>query len=302
MKNRNYRLKKALESAGVSQEKLAKVLDKTSQAVNERLNKDREVDSLKLIEAVAMLTGYSFEWLRSGEGPETAEEAKRSVAKKVVGALINMESMRREDERHLVEEKDLKYLKGELIRPVSVTVDRSGKELITYVPVKAQAGYRKGYADPQFIQKLPAFSLPVIINHHATNRMFQVDGNSMRQLGGGGLNDGDIVFAEYVEDIFNLKDGRVYVVVTTEEVFVKRVINRLKTEAKVLILNSDNKSGDYAAIVVHPGEIREVWEYKAHLSRQLPMNTDLFDTINDLQVKQALLEDRLKEIEQKRVP
>jgi transcriptional regulator with XRE-family HTH domain len=281
MKNRNYRLKIALEQAGISQEKLAKLLDKTSQAVSERLNKAREVDSLQFIEAVARLTGYSFEWLRSGQGPEKTPDLLAMVAEPDIQNFNQFND----------------YLKGQHVRPVMVTVDKSGKELITYVPVKAQAGYLKGFQDPQFIQKLPAFNLPVLINQNVTNRMFQVDGNSMRQLGGGGLNDGDIVFAEYVEDVFNLKDGRVYVVVTTEGVLVKRVINRLKTDAKVLVLNSDNKGGDYPAIIVHAGEIREVWEYKAHLSRQLPMNTDLFDEINDIKVSQSLQEDKIRHME-----
>jgi len=186
------------------------------------------------------------------------------------------------------------YLRGDSIRPVTVTVDRTGKELITYVPVRAQAGYRKGFGDPHYIEKLPAYSLP--INVSGTHRMFQVDGNSMRQLGGGGLHDGDIVIASYVEDIFSLKDGRVYVVVSTEGIIIKRCINRLLTEDKVLVANSDNKSGEYPPIILHPHEILEVWELKAYISKQLSLATDLWDVLNDMQVKMALLDDEVKQL------
>ena len=46
--------------------------------------------------------------------------------------------------------------------------------------------------------------------------MFQVSGESMLQLGGGGLHDGDIVIGQYLEDIFSLRDNRVYVIISTE--------------------------------------------------------------------------------------
>src|SRR5688500_14253664 len=63
MGNRNLALKRALEIKNVSQEKLAKRLGISSQAVNERLNKDQDVDSLTFIDAVAELTGYTREQL-----------------------------------------------------------------------------------------------------------------------------------------------------------------------------------------------------------------------------------------------
>ena len=50
----------ALHEAGVSQEKLASELGISSQAVNERLNKDKQVDSIRLIKAVCKLTGKHF--------------------------------------------------------------------------------------------------------------------------------------------------------------------------------------------------------------------------------------------------
>jgi phage repressor protein C with HTH and peptisase S24 domain len=202
--------------------------------------------------------------------------------------------------KHVIGESDIEYLKGKNVRPLTVTVDRSGNELITYVPVKAQAGYRRGYGDPQYIQKLPAFSLPILISQSSTHRMFQVDGNSMRQIGGGGLNDGDVVIAAYVEDVFTIKDNRVYVFVTTEGLLIKRIFNRLTTPDKVVVLNSDNKSGEYGPIILHPHEILEVWEYKAHISKQLPFSVDLWEALTELQAKQSILEDQVKALTQEK--
>lgn len=283
MTERNNRIREAIDSRS-SQQKVAERLGISRQAVNLRISGEKDIDSIEFVDAVAELTGLSRDFLIKGDS------ALNNVASKVnaeVGAMM-------EGEPALPA-----FLKGRNIRPVTVTVDRTGKELISYVPVRAQAGYKRGFGDPHYIEKLPAYSLP--INVAGTHRMFQIDGNSMRQLGGGGLNDGDIVIASYVEDIFSLKDGRVYVVVTTEGVIIKRCINRLLTADRVLVANSDNKSGDYPAIILHPQEILEVWELKAYLSKQLSLATDLWDVLNDMQVKMALMEDKVKDLERRQI-
>jgi transcriptional regulator with XRE-family HTH domain len=258
--------------------KLAKKLGYSRASISEMLKSPGD-PPLTYIKAMSELIGVSVETLLSKDSTVQVNVKNQSV---FLGHV-------NEPEEHYE-----KYFKAEAVRPITVVVDRSGKELISYVPVKAQAGYRRGFGDPQFVETLPAFNLP--INISGTHRMFQVDGASMRQLGGGGLNDGDIVIAQYVEDIFTVKDGRVYVVVTTEGVIVKRCINRLATADKVLVANSDNKSGEFAAIILHPSDILEVWEYKAHISKQLPLATDLWDVINDLTYKQALLSEEVKEL------
>lgn len=296
MTERNIRIRQAIDSRS-SQQKVGDRLGISRQAVNMRLTADKDIDSIEFIEAVSELTGYSAIELLYGDTKGTSNSVPR-LARDIAYSMAHPDDMppanlAREDESI---NKD--YLTGKNIRPVTVTVDRTGKELITYVPVRAQAGYRRGFGDPQYIEKLPAFSLP--INVLGTHRMFQVDGNSMRQLGGGGLNDGDIVIASYIEDIFSMKDGRVYVIVNTEGVIVKRCINRLLTADRVLVANSDNKSGEYPPIILHPNEILEVWELKAFISKQLSLATDLWDIVNDLQVKQAMMDDELKNLKQLR--
>lgn len=276
--SRNQRIKDALRAKGISQERLAERLKISQGAVGKQLNKTEDIDSIGFIEAVAELTGRSRDYLIHGR-----EDAEISSSPVVVDDAAALER-----------------LKGEQIRPVAVTVDRAGRELISYVPVKAQAGYRRGFGDPHYIEKLPAYSLP--INIQGTFRMFQVDGNSMRQLGGGGLHDGDIVIAQYVEDVTSIKDGRVYVIVSSEGVIVKRCINRLLTPDRVLVANSDNKNGDYPPIILHPHEILEVWELKAFISKQLSLATDLWDVLNDMQVKMALMDDELKRLRENILP
>lgn len=290
---RNQRIKIALKEASVTQTQLAERLGVSHASVNERLNaKDTEIDSFEFLLAVSELTGKSPYWLYNGEEQKASQYLVDEV-NKAKDTLILEEA---EVLLGNLSDKEKAYLKGSVVRPVTVTVDRSGKELISYVPVKAQAGYANGFGDPKFMQKLPAFTLPNF-NDHGTFRMFQVSGDSMLQLGGGGLKDGDVVIGQYVEDFFTMRDNMVYVVVYSEGVVIKRIINRLSTADKALIMKSDNRNGQYPNFLVHAKDILEVWEYKAHISRQLNFATDLWELINDLQAQQAILANRVDNLD-----
>jgi hypothetical protein len=181
-------------------------------------------------------------------------------------------------------------------RPVLVTVDSHMRENISLVPIKAQAGYLVGYHDPQFIQELPSFALPGFRND--IYRAFEVEGHSMLQFEGAGLYPTDIVIASYVENASDIRDNRVYVIISESEgVIIKRCINRLNAENGVLICNSDNSNGNYPPITLRPEQIKEVWAFRAKISRQIPRSTGLADDITELKAQFAMLSQRMNEIE-----
>jgi transcriptional regulator with XRE-family HTH domain len=60
----------ALELSGKTRQALAEKLGVGRGAVSDMLNKEGEFDSLKYLEATAEITGFSFEWLRTGHGPQ----------------------------------------------------------------------------------------------------------------------------------------------------------------------------------------------------------------------------------------
>lgn len=281
----NERIRLILDREKIANKDVAEWLGMTNSRLSQKF-KDGIWDSVEELKKIARQTGYRLDWIITGSGLEKDtfyEELAESMHVKEILARGASES-------------SVKYLKGNNIRTIAVTVDKSGRELMSFVPVRAQAGYMKGYGDPQFIESLPAFSLPTFTE--GSYRMFQVDGSSMLQLGGGGLHDGDIVIAHYLEDFFSIRDNRVYVVVCAEGVVVKRCLNRLKTDDQALILKSDNKNGDYPDMVLHASEILEVWELKAFISRQLSFSTDLWEVISDLQAQQALLTNKMKTLDE----
>lgn len=177
------------------------------------------------------------------------------------------------------------------IKPVMVTMNDQMAENIAFVPIKAQAGYLQGYANQEYVGTLPSFGLPGFQN--GTFRAFEVEGHSMLQIDNKGFHPGDITINQYVESPHQIRDGRVYVVVTHEGMLLKRCINRLDGETPRLICKSDNRSGDYPDIPLSPDQIIEVWEFKANITRYASPPGDAYTLINDLNVRIAILEEKM---------
>jgi transcriptional regulator with XRE-family HTH domain len=143
-------------------------------------------------------------------------------------------------------------------------INLSGEERrnnIELVPVKAAAGYLNGYADPDFVNELPRFSLPVL--NHGNYRAFEISGDSMLPL-----LSGTIVVGEYVHNITDIKNGKTYILVTKSEgVVYKRVFNYVSENGK-LFLVSDNRQ--YAPYQIDAEEVVEIWSAKAYISLNFP--------------------------------
>src|SRR5437773_9738819 len=115
------------------------------------------------------------------------------------------------------------FIKGSRLRVLATTVDNNNKENIEVVPIKAKAGYKNGYADPDFIAKLPVFQLPILFNDRKY-RMFQISGDSMLPV-----PDKSWVIGEYIENWYDIKDGHPYVFLTQDEGIVFKIAyNELK--------------------------------------------------------------------------
>ncbi|MBV7269111.1 S24 family peptidase [Winogradskyella luteola] len=172
--------------------------------------------------------------------------------------------------------------------PQVIAVNQTGDENVVYVPVKARAGYLDGYGDPEYIETLPSFNMPHLTN--GTYRCFEVKGNSMVRT----FFDGDLVFGKYVEDLRDIKDGRVYIIVSKNDgIVLKRVINRIAERDK-LILKSDNKDGNYPTYTINAEEIVEVWYVTMYASKQMPEPVDIYDRLHELESKIVDLEGALQ--------
>ena len=154
------------------------------------------------------------------------------------------------------------YITGSKLRVLATTVDSENKENIEAVPIKAKAGYKNGYADPDFIKKLPTFQLPILFNDRKY-RMFQIDGDSMLPI-----PDKSWVIGEYIENWHDIKNGQAYILLTIEEGIVfKNVVNQLKKKKK-LELHSLNT--EYKPYELDVNEVKEVWKFVNFISSEIP--------------------------------
>lgn len=154
--------------------------------------------------------------------------------------------------------------KGTRILTVPVKAEDRDQEMIPVVPVTARAGYTTGYADPEFIQMLPVFSLPVPeIHKYRTYRVFQIAGDSMLPL-----QPGTYIIGEYTNNWREIRNGEPYIIVTREDGVVYKRVIKGDSPADPLTLVSDNKL--YEPYSVSPGEVREVWKATGYISFALP--------------------------------
>lgn len=161
-----------------------------------------------------------------------------------------------------VSEKDRKASPSKGKEVLAITVDSNNKENVELVSQKASAGYLGGYQDPEFVKDLPKISLPVL-PRNKTYRAFEIQGDSMLPV-----QPGSIIFGEYVEDVGDIKNGKLYILVTKQDGIVfKRVFNFADDEGKLLAV-SDNRQ--YQPFSVAADDVLEIWAAKAFFSNQFP--------------------------------
>jgi transcriptional regulator with XRE-family HTH domain len=145
---------------------------------------------------------------------------------------------------------------------LAITVDSNNKENVELVLQKASAGYLSGYQDPEYVKDLPKISLPVLPKNK-TYRAFEIQGDSMLPV-----QPGSIIFGEYVENATAIKNGKLYILVTSQDGIVfKRIFNFADQQGKLLLV-SDNRA--YEPFSVKTDDVLEIWSAKAFFSSQFP--------------------------------
>ena len=154
--------------------------------------------------------------------------------------------------------KDLGETKGSYIAKRRAQKLAAEPMVIQFVPVKAAAGYLAGFADPEFIDELNTFTLPMLAP--GQYRAFEIIGDSMLPT-----PSGSVIVGEKVDDLEGLKNSNTYIVVSRQEGIVyKRVMKNPKSKQK-LTLVSDNPI--YQPYQVDAQDIVEVWQAQMVITR-----------------------------------
>ena len=142
--------------------------------------------------------------------------------------------------------------------------------LVPLVGIKAQAGYVKGFEQTDFIETLEKFSLPPGVNPKGLEwSYFEVDGDSMEPT----LSAGDILLTSLLahEDWNEIKNFCVYVILTDEQLLVKRVYRKNEKE---WILISDNSEMN-PQVTIDVSKIKQVWTLRRHIRSKVPQPKDV---------------------------
>jgi transcriptional regulator with XRE-family HTH domain len=130
--------------------------------------------------------------------------------------------------------------------------------LIQLVPVKAAAGYLAGYGDPEFLDELNTFTLPMLAP--GNYRAFEIVGDSMLPT-----PSGSVIVAEKLDDVDNVKSNFTYIVVSRNEGIVyKRVMKNNKLKNKLTLISDNTVFQPYS---VNVEDVIEIWKAEMVLSK-----------------------------------
>jgi phage repressor protein C with HTH and peptisase S24 domain len=154
--------------------------------------------------------------------------------------------------------------------------------------VKAAAGYLAGYADPEFVDELNTFTLPMLAG--GDYRAFEIVGDSMMPT-----PSGSVIVGERVQNLDDVKSNQTYIIVSkTDGIVYKRILKNNRQKNKLTFV-SDNPT--YQPYLVNAEDIVEVWQAQMVISRantQQRWDVDqLAGLVNNLQQQVSVLKKRM---------
>ncbi len=246
------------------------------------------------------LAGKNLKYLRKLRGWTQEEFAnKLKIKRSLVGAYEEERAEPRIEVLELVGSifklslddlllKDLSDSKGNYLAKRRAIKMESGGSEIHLVPVKAAAGYLAGYADPEFIDELNTFTLPMLAP--GNYRAFEIVGDSMLPT-----PSGSVIVGEKVDRLDDVKNNNTYIVVSRQEGIVyKRIMKNNRSKSKWTLI-SDNPT--YQPYNVEANDILEVWQAqvvvtKANTQQRWDVN-QLAGLVSNLQEQVTTLKKRM---------
>jgi phage repressor protein C with HTH and peptisase S24 domain len=162
--------------------------------------------------------------------------------------------------------KDLSDNKGNYLAKRRAMKLSGGRPDIPFVPVKAAAGYMTGYADPDFIDELNTFTLPMLSG--GNYRAFEIMGDSMLPT-----PSGSVIVGEKVDSLEEIKSTGTYIVVSRSEGIVYKRMEKNGRSKNKYNLISDNPA--YPPYSINSDDIAEIWLAQVIISKT--QNTQRWD-------------------------
>jgi phage repressor protein C with HTH and peptisase S24 domain len=233
-------------------------------------------ESLNLLE-IRKLTGmnqadFARELKMSRESINKIERGKSPISKRTTARLKSLlEKHSLNDLSHDVNisgktsQKELRYSNQPYLLQRREQKNIDSPFLVSLVAIKAQAGYIKGYEQVDYMDSLEKYSLPPGINPTgAVWRYFEIDGDSMEPT----LGAGDVVLATMVpmEDWNDIKNFSVYIILTRDQLLIKRLYQKSRTE---WVMISDNEE-TYPQVLLPTEDVKQLWLFRRQIRSRIP--------------------------------
>ncbi len=256
---------------------------------------------MRLIKLVTMaISNQNMKYLRKLRGWTQEEFAnKLGIKRSLLGAYEEERAEPRIDVLEIVCDmfkltldeilrKDLSETKSNYMARRRAMKLAAGRTDIPFVPVKAAAGYLAGYADPEFIDELNTFTLPMLAG--GNYRAFEIVGDSMLPT-----PSGSVIVGEKVDSLEELKNNAACIVVSRNEGVVYKRVQRNTRQKNKLTLVSDNPV--YHPYNVNAEEVLEMWQAQMVISKVATQQrwdvNQLSTLVNDLQQQVTTLKKRM---------
>lgn len=163
----------------------------------------------------------------------------------------------------------------------------AGRTDIPFVPVKAAAGYLAGYADPEFIDELNTFTLPMLAG--GNYRAFEIVGDSMLPT-----PSGSVIVGEKLDSLEDVKNNTACIVISRNEGIVyKRVQKNTKAKNKLTLVSDNPVFHPYS---INADEVLEMWQAQVVISR---MQTQQRWNVNQLAEMVSNLQEQVVSLKKK---
>lgn len=184
--------------------------------------------------------------------------------------------------------KDLSDNKGNYLAKRRAMKLAQGRPDIPFVPIKAAAGYLAGFEDPEFIDELNTFTLPMLTG--GNYRAFEIVGDSMLPT-----PSGSVIVGEKLENLDDVKNNIACIVVSRNEGIVYKRVQKNGRQKNKLTLVSDNPI--FHPYTVNAEEVLEMWQAQVVISRTNSQNrwdmSQLATVVSDLQQQVTSLKKRM---------
>ena len=184
--------------------------------------------------------------------------------------------------------KDLSDNKGNYLAKRRAMKLAMGRPDIPFVPIKAAAGYLAGFEDPEFIDELNTFTLPLLTG--GNYRAFEIVGDSMLPT-----PSGSVIVGEKLENLDDVKNNIACIVVSRNEGIVYKRVQKNGRQKNKLTLVSDNPV--FHPYTVNAEEVLEMWQAQVVISRTNSQNrwdmSQLATVVSDLQQQVTSLKKRM---------